>query len=204
VSVSVVIPTRGDVPLGEILDWYPREWEKVVVNNALEVKRGNQDYKVCARFIGAMRAEHNIIITQDDDCVIENPEQLVEAWVSVRDARSEDDHVVCNMPANFRHSFYQEHALIGFGGVFAKSAPERVFKRLYGPQGYMTRLLNDEFLKCCDIAFTALSPRVLVDVPYRDLEWASAPNRMWVQPDHREGRAEYLRRVLEFRDKERA
>jgi len=162
---------------------------------------------VYGRFVGVQRASHSICFVQDDDCVIEQPQELVDAWVDASSLEEHNGiefpaHVVCNMPANFRHSFYQEHALIGFGGVFHKHTPDAVFRRLLGPHGHMTRLLNNEFLKCCDIAFTALSPRVLVDVPYRDLAWASAPNRMWTQPDHRSGRAEFLRRVLAFKDKE--
>jgi hypothetical protein len=59
---------------------------------------------------------------------------------------------------------------------------------------------EDFWHRTCDIVFTALTPRVLVDVPYEDLPWASAENRMWKQPTHREERGRMLELVRQVRD----
>lgn len=107
-------------------------------------------------------------------------------------------HVVCNMPSEFRHDFYRHHALVGFGAVFHRGVVEPTFKRYLGATGYMTRMLNDEFLRTCDIPFTALNPRVLVDVPKRNLEWCDAPNRMWKQDTHQGERSRVLDRCLQL------
>ena len=40
------------------------------------------------------------------------------------------------------------------------------------------------FNRTCDIVFTGLTQRVLVDYPVRNLPYAHALNRMWKQTDH--------------------
>lgn len=210
--VSAVIPTRGDVPLDEILDSLPREWEKIVVDNSREP----QDYSVYARYIGCQRASHDLIMTQDDDVIVSDPEALVAEWIEcAADSRTHErgdslEHVVCNMPEEFRHDFYRDHSLVGFGAVFHRDAPQRAFTAFHHDKlkrlGGLCRTpveqceYNDRFRRCCDIAFTALTPRVLVDVPKRNLPWCDAPNRMWKQPEHSGERAEFLRQVLAVRD----
>lgn len=193
-NVSVVIPTRGDVPLDGILNSLPRSWEKVIVDNSQE----QQDFMVYARYIGCQRASHDLILTQDDDVIISDPEHLVRVWEELGATGPGDNRtnwIVCNMPAEFRHDFYTHHALVGFGAVFHRSIVEPTFQKYLGPHGYMTRLLNREFLRTCDIPFTALNPRVLVDVPKENLPWCNADNRMWTQPTHYTERMGVLDRV---------
>lgn len=171
---------------------------------------------VYGRYAAIEYATGDLIFCQDDDCVLSDPMAIVKEWKHVWregiQGRSgtlqfhveADRHVVCNMPVNFRHAFYQEHSLVGFGACFHKSLPSNTWGRLtaalgdagfpqdWGPQ--------PSFLRTCDIPFTALNPRVLVDVPYDDLPWASADNRMWKQPTHREERGNMLDLVLKVRD----
>jgi hypothetical protein len=203
-----VVVSRGDVSLAKVLDSLPREWEKIVVNNAREP----QDYMVYGRYVGCSYASNDLIYVQDDDVIVCDPEEIVVAWKKaaeyrydgreegVVDQRDYVDHVACNMPQEFRHDFYTDHALVGFGAVFHRSLPERTFQRFLGPRGNMTRLLNPTFLRCCDIAFTALNPRVLVDVPKQNLPWCDAPNRMWKQQTHQGEREQFLAEVLRVRD----
>ena len=40
------------------------------------------------------------------------------------------------------------------------------------------------FYRTADVIFTALTPRLLVDMPYTNLPWAESPNRMYKSPDH--------------------
>lgn len=193
-NVSAVVVTRGDVDLSVVLDSLPHHWEKVVVDNSRE----RQDFKVYGRYVGAQRASHDVVYVQDDDCVVEDPQALVSGWVLARDARDKNNHVVCNMPPEFRHAFYGRHALVGFGAVFHRSIIEPAFQRYLGNTGYMTRMLNPQFLRCCDIPFTALNDRVLANIPKHNLEWADAPDRMWKHPAHFGERAAVLERCLQI------
>lgn len=124
------------------------------------------------------------------------------------------DEVVCNMPQPFRHDFYSDHALVGFGAVFHRDAPKRAFDHFgnilpllgltnYGwwlPPGHERDDPPDKFLRTCDVVFTALTPRTLVDVPYRNLPWATADDRMYRQPEHVGERSRMLALALSVRD----
>ncbi len=208
--VSAVIPTRGDVPLDEVLDSLPRDWQKVVWDNSQR-----HDLGVYGRYAAIAECEHDLIWTQDDDVIVSDPQAIVDAWA----ARYEEEFfrwsdvmsigrfiqnspVVCNMPQEFRHDFYRDHALVGFGAVFHRDAPQMAFRRFFEgiPRTDSLPVHPHKFQRCCDIAFTALTPRVLVDVPKRNLPWADAPNRMWKQPTHQGERAEFLKQVLAVRD----
>ena len=126
-------------------------------------------------------------------------------------------HVVCNMPPEFRYDFYADHALVGFGACFHRDAPTRAFERFFKGVGAefsdwretveTLRMAEDfgfrsseNFLRTCDIVFTALTPRVLVDVPKTNLWWAEDESRMYRQPQHTEERARMLELVKEVRD----
>lgn len=227
-NVSAVVVTRGDTDLSEILESIPPEWERVVWNNgeaaydvwtpgAHKFSGGpGRDLAVYGRYHAALHvASHPIIFVQDDDCVLEPEsfEAIVEAWRSPR--RYFRDALVANMPQPFRHDFYSDHCLVGFGAMFerrlALSAFERYFRaqgRVHdrvppriagGPPGEAIPIALDvpvEFLRTCDIVFTALTPFELVDVPYRNLPWASAPNRMWRQRGHGAEREHALKLTL--------
>lgn len=152
-------------------------------------------------------------IEQNPVVAIGNPDDYPPPW----------EGVVCNMPANFRaRHFYDEHSLVGFGACFHRDAPFRAFEKFaLGAWGVQAPVVDGEsihyvweygdvvnshpddrglFNRTCDIVFTTLTPRVLVDVLYEDLPWASADNRMWKQPTHQEERQRMLDLVLKVRD----
>jgi hypothetical protein len=52
----------------------------------------------------------------------------------------------------------------------------------------------------CDVVFTALTPRALVDVPYENLPWAEDPDRMYRQPGHQAERGKMLELAFRARD----
>jgi hypothetical protein len=177
-----------------------------------------------------------LVYVQDDDVVLHDPAALVDEWYeseAIISAEHGDqrDFVVCNMPTAFREQpFYAsgEHALVGFGAVFHRSAPARAFEILswYLARAELAQVIQDtapqatetidvtdiadldslelwpELARTCDIVFTALTPRVLVDVPYENLPWADAPNRMWKQPGHQEERQRMFELVRQVRDAE--
>lgn len=230
-KVSAVIVTRGDVDLGPILRSL-RKWEVVVwdngagkvtrYNNASSPLRwyakveasGVDDLAVYGRYAAIEYARGDLIYTQDDDCIVSDPQAIVDAlipllpeigWVGSPPGElflsTLRPPVVCNMPEEFRHDFYVDHALVGFGSAFHRDAPEQAFERFntapmkmpakVGYREELERLFNHT----CDIVFTALTPRVLVDVPKENLPYASDDYRMWRQPTHQGERAAMLELV---------
>ncbi len=235
--VSAVLVTRGDVPLDQITDSITAAGidDIVVWGNS---KR--EDFSVYGRYAGIAEAKHDIIYCQDDDCVLppESIKALIEEWADYRHSQYDfshpdhkvpaewaDEHLVANMPAAFRHSFYEEHSLVGFGAVFHRDAPWRAFVRFLidkEPEDLLIRRSDGVpvarvkqldayrfgseagtspfFYRTCDVIFTALTRRVLVDVPYQNLAWAEGPDRMYRQPQHGFERARMLELALKVRD----
>jgi hypothetical protein len=196
------------------------------------------DLKVYGRYAAIeKRAVGDVIYVQDDDVIVSDPGGIVDAWAKEGTRRAlkggstyytesagsslppdlSRDFVVCNMPQEFRHDFYEDHALVGFGAAFHRDAPARAFERMWnirsselGLEGMskMSPMMEKAFevakdpvmwpaffLRTCDIVFTGLTPRVLVDVPYERMPWDSDPDRMWKQPDHLAERSEMLKLV---------
>lgn len=168
---------------------------------------GVEDLSVMSRYAAIERTDADVIYVQDDDVVVSDPREILAQWLVP--ARLRHDHVVCNMPQEFRHDFYSDNALVGFGAVFFRDTPKVVFQRwarevvshdfiqdMVGPekQGF--------FRRTCDIVFTGLSPRFLVDVPKRNLSWAEAGDRMYRQPgyvDERQRMRDFVKRVANGR-----
>jgi hypothetical protein len=228
VKVSAIIVTRGDVDCDTIVNSLPPEWETILWDNGAKVvsrwptpskliEVDCEDLSVYGRYAAIKYASHDLIYVQDDDCIVSDPQALVEAWHAqakhiqktlfkmVRPWGQDRIHVVCNMPPEFRHDFYAEHALVGFGAVFHRDAPARAFDRFWRTglegMGRWGALPSDSpFYRTCDIVFTALTPRVLVDVPKTNLWWAEDETRMYRQPTHAEERARMLELVRKVRD----
>lgn len=226
-NVSVVIPTRGNVDLMPIVESYPDEWQVVVYNNGAGhvqvmdggreewdiVAHGLADRAVYARYAAIQYASHDLIVTQDDDVIVSDPQAIVDGLITnyaeVISAPLQQptgvpthvsiakDRIVCNMPQEFRHDGYVDHALVGFGAAFHRDLPERAFARLGNTRGSLrigpidtglpmplTQEEREWFHRTCDIPFTYFSPRVIVDVPRTNLEHAYADDRMYRQPEH--------------------
>jgi hypothetical protein len=205
VKVAAIIVTRGDqwVALREsVLPSLPEDWDVLVWDNGAEVlidaRRVTSvrvsDLSVYGRYASIEYTDADLIYVQDDDCIVSAPIELDTVWMehaALQRTLGEpwNEHVVCNMPPEFRHDFYTDHALVGFGAVFHRDAPARAFLR-YAP--LEPNGTTDFFLRTCDIVFTALTPRVLVDVPKENLPYAYHYDRMWRQPEHQAERARML------------
>lgn len=208
-KVSAIVVTRGDVDLELVLDSFPEEWEQLVWDNGRqrlyrrpgterrkgvwEVVLPVADLSVYGRYAAIEHATGDVIYVQDDDCVVGYPQGIVEQFVVPLWARA--DYVVCNMPQEFRHDFYQEHALVGFGAAFHRDAPARAFER-YERWAAVNTVAGPEaerhFYATCDIVFTALTPKILVDAPKVNLPWATDDGRMYRQPEHLVDRTKML------------
>jgi len=215
--------TRGDVNLDEIVYSIADAgipFIKIWDNSKRE------DLSVYGRYAAIEYTDADLIYVQDDDCIVSDPQALVRAWKDAWRAGIQgktgtlqfhsdaDLHIVCNMPPEFRHDFYTDHALVGFGAVFHRDAPERAFERIF-PSGTFDPAGTDWydytlngigpldagfFHRTCDIVFTGLTPRVLVDVPKTNLWWAEDESRMYRQPQHVEERLRMLELVKQVRD----
>jgi hypothetical protein len=198
--VAACIVTRGNVSLTKIIDSIPDEWEVVVWDNSKQ-----DDLAVYGRYAAIELTDADVIYVQDDDCVLEPAgfDTLLNAY--------RPGALTANMPERFRHDFYTDHCLVGFGAIFDRDLPNRAFGKFftspvfdYGGEwidfwtdGFTIR--RDEFMRTCDIVFTSLTKRILVDVAHSDLPWASAPDRMWKQPEHVPERAEMRKLVAKCR-----
>jgi hypothetical protein len=212
------------VPLRPIFLSIPRGWEIVWWNNGdgtvtvtnsdaenfVDVQySGVPDLGPHARFAAIEYASHDLILVQDDDVIVSDPQAIVDAWHRViwesnglcgPDGLHEG--AVCNLPPEFR-PHYPDSALVGFGACFHREAPGRAFERLtdwYVPNLGEGAVPEEWFNRCCDVVFTTLTPRVLVDVPKENREFAEGPDRMYRQPDHVGERARMLELARKVRD----
>jgi hypothetical protein len=237
VSVSAIIVTRGDVDLGPVLDSLPTEWEIVTWNNGegycrvlgpipgpLGSQRDVPDLSVYGRYAAIEYASHDLIYVQDDDVIVSDPRAIVHAWlIAANRSGMSETTVVCNMPQEFRHSFYEEHALVGFGAAFHRDTPQRVFAKI-GFDGKTAPFIDDDdwsdltirvggvevasfpdaafVRRTCDIPVTALAETAFVDIPKENLAYAYGDDRMWRQPQHQAERSYMLEQVLKIKESE--
>lgn len=189
-DVSAVLVTRGDVDVLPVIESLACFAEVLVWDNSCET-----DCSVFGRYAAIPRAKHAVVYVQDDDCVLE-PEAF-----RLLLAGYEPDLLVANMPGEFRHRFYDDHCLVGFGALFDRALPARAFDRWYhaARHGLITYNL-DVFKRTCDVIFTALTRYVLVDGPKVNLPWANDDSRMWKQPDHVGERTRMLELARRVRD----
>ncbi len=177
--VAACLVTRGDVPLDDILDSIPDDWETVVWDNSR-----NHDLGVYGRYAAIGLTDAEYIYVQDDDAVLEP-----EAFETL-DLMAVDGLCVTNMPARFR-PHYPDSYLVGFGAVFHRDLPQQAFDRI--PD------IPADFNLVCDVYFTALTPHLALDLSYADQPWASNGDRMWKQKNHVPMRAKALQHARTLR-----
>jgi hypothetical protein len=176
--VTPVLVTRGDVPMEEVIASVALVGSACVWNNAQEP----QDMGIWGQYRAAMeRVTSPWVYFQDDD-VITEPHNIV--------ALRAPGVVVCNVPQEHRPKLEgQLDTLMGFGSVFERRLIGETFGR------YFRHFPEDEVCRReAPRIFTALNKTQWVDVPKRDLPWATAPNRMYHQPNHGKMRDEARRR----------
>ena len=196
-NCMAVLVTRGDVELTKIVDSLHHairhaqllETPSVVLwDNSCHL-----DFGPFGQYIAATRELFTeLLYFQDDDCITD-PAQIIAAW--------EPGKIVCNMPAEFRANYEnQPDKLMGFGSCFERSLIRPTFERYFRHFAIDPVLLREP-----NRIFTGLNQdRIkLVDVPKRDLPWATAPNRLYRQPDHLEMAEEARRRVRVILEREK-
>jgi hypothetical protein len=222
IPVSVCIATRGDVFMGEIYKSFPDDWEIVTYDNGAgtvsvitsrhkgefyEIRaEGKPDLGPHARFAAIEYASHDLILVQDDDVIVIDPQAIVDRWERANEGHlfmSTDptpwDGIVANVPREFR-VHYPDSALVGFGACFQRDLPEKAFTRFFAHYPNMER--DDPlFLRESCRIFTTLTHRVLVDIEKKNLPYASNDDRLWMQEDHLHFRERALSMAREVRDK---
>lgn len=196
-DVSAVLVTRGDVDVDPIL----QSWLHAGIQDAVVWDNSQTtDLAVYGRYAAIEHARQPVILVQDDDAIL--PPESIAALV----AGYQPGVVTANMPARFRHGFYRDHCLVGFGAIFDRTLPQHAFNRFlarYYPQFEQPGLeVTDDqvwWRRTCDIVFTALTERVLVDLPYEDRPFSSAAGRMWMTAGHVDERKRMLDLALAAR-----
>lgn len=171
-NVTAIIPTRGDHDLTPVLQSLP--FDQIITT---------REPGLYCRYESVKVAKHDLIFTQDDDCIVDVAELL----------RQYQGGVLCNMPARKRHEYPDGIALVGWGALFPRSAVE-VFERyfwLYKPDAL--------FLREADRVFTGLQPVQLCDVQFTHLPKAHGRDRMGAQPDHLRSLGEIRKRIYDVR-----
>jgi hypothetical protein len=191
-DVTGIVVTRGNVdllptveslaPLGELLIW----------DNSHE-----QNLSVYGRYAAIERASFDVILVQDDDCLID-PAALCAAY--------EPGVLVANMPAS-RWPDFPDSCLVGWGAIFDRDLVARCDARYqdwrlanahyrgWWPTGH-------EFHRTCDVMFATLTPHRKIDVGFTHLPWAEGPDRMFTADPaaHRRERQRMLELARKVRD----
>jgi len=173
-DVTACLVTRGDVALRPIADSFPAFAETIVWDNA----RAGADLSVFGRYAAVESAATSVVFVQDDDVV------LTPAAFDALLAAYEPGKIVANVPPEYRHDFYRDHCLVGFGAIFDRSLPPRAFANYLAGIDPMGKDDLAVFHRTCDVVFTTLTPFVLVDAPFTQRPFYADGNRMHKQPNH--------------------
>lgn len=228
-NVDMTPIVRSLPPDWEVLVWDNGAGELTVKEtpfgrDPFKVYHGVQDLSVYGRYAAIEYASHDIVYTQDDDVIVSDPQAIVRALVTREcpDCGALDhqsmtdgswichtcgcveqlpDAVACNMPPEFR-PHYPDSALVGFGAAFHRDAPEEAFSSFWSgvTEGVIPQVASDDFNRTCDVVFTTLTPRVLVDVPKTNLPYAEDADRMYRQATHVGERTRMLELARQVRD----
>jgi hypothetical protein len=172
VNVSAVIVTRGDVPLGPILDTLvdPRIDDVIVWDNSVR-----HDVKTWGRHAALAEARHRVIYSQDDDLV-----HTPEAIGRILDAYAPGVLTGCMWPAWSDNAArqgiaggYSDLAFPGSGSVYDREVP------LMAATRYLALHPFDDFFRTwCDAVIGVLAPTAQLDERFRTLPAAFLPDRL--------------------------
>lgn len=175
-NVSAVLVTRGNLTipaLSNVLESMSRSTavsQIVVWNNA----KRDVDLGVYGRYRAIDDAEHDLIYVQDDDCIVD-VDAVIRAW--------EPGRLVANMPRS-RWYDYRDSTLVGWGAVFPRELPAAAFQRFFDADPREATRLPSAFRRDCDLVFSSLTPRTVIDVGFEHLPWAETPGRLFKEPGH--------------------
>lgn len=166
-----MLVTRGDVDIAESVRSLQGFDELIVWNNAEK----DADERVYGRYLAAYQARNDVIVTHDDDCVVPDLHNLVKRWRG---------GLLVNVPGG-------EKPWLAWGGVFDRRDALAAFGR------YLQRYpADDDLLDWADVIFATQTAWTRTCYGHRDLPWATAPTRMYRQPDHYTGQERVRQRCV--------
>lgn len=161
-QVTAIVPTRGDVDISLIRTNLEEAGygEIIIADNSLLPN----DLGIYARFQACYWAKYDVIYTNDDDVVFQHHSELLSKY----------------KPGTLVSAYPQDYNIpwISTGAVFDKALVKPAFDK------YLAAYPFDEFMthKAADAIFCLLTPSVEVHpMPYVELEWAKAANRVHTQ-----------------------
>ena len=184
-EVCGIVVTRGDVSLNRVLKPLEVLDEVLIWNNSID-----DDLAVYGRYAAIEHTERPVVLVVDDDVALspEAVQGLLDAY--------EPGKIIANMPQEYR-TRYTDSCLVGFGAIFESDLPRQAFNRFHSAQsayenfpghepeyvfalnGKMEGVAESMLQRTCDVVFTTLTPRLLVDLPFEYLPWTRAENRMY-------------------------
>lgn len=187
-AVTPVVVTRGDVDLSPILATLAADMAMdfdsgppVVWNNATAAL----DLRPFGGLEAAAVITTPLIYFQDDDVLVARWRDLVRLWTPGR--------IICNMAPDFQAAYRgKRDKLIGHGGVFETALVRRTFDRYF--RHYPLDAIS---VREPNRIFTGLNEdRLQLEyVGHVNLPYASAPDRLWKQPNHGRAHIDALARV---------
>lgn len=185
-QVAVVIVTRGDVPLRDVIAPFDEyDFGAVWVWNNLT----DEDLGVYGRYAAIDNAEQPVILVVDDDVALNRG--VIEALL----ANYRPGTITANEPAEDYRNRYTDSCLVGFGAIFDRDLPAQAFAK-----ADVLGLTDDVFNRTCDVIFTSLTPYRLVDWPFEQLPWSYDDTRMYRQAGFSEERGHVLEACRELRE----
>lgn len=183
-QISAVVLTKGGYNLDEIVDSLRAAgFEQVIL---ADNSKRTVDRKVYTRYLGAVHARNNIVMTQDDDCIVD-AKALVDQY---------SEHMcemMCNMPKDRRAEYARRPghiSLVGWGAIFNVDIVSWNLMR------FLAKYPADElFDRECDRVATYLTPHIDVEVPFRHLDRALGEDRMGREARHGDDLKEICKRL---------
>lgn len=165
--VSCVLVTRGNVDMTPILESLPFA-DVVVYDNS----QRPLDLGIYGRYAGIGDARHDVIVTQDDDLIVDD-------WEAVL-ARYEPGVLFCNYPEPW------DVPWVARGAIFDRDLPQRAFDRYLAHYPFDHDFTHYQ----CDGVFGLLSERVVVEAvtPPHDLPHAFEGERISLMPGWYDGK----------------
>lgn len=187
--ISVVIPTRGDVPddiarIVEHLRTYPSVDDIYIAEGTTPFNR--------YRAIHEGKLKHELIWTQDDDCITDL-EPALDRFEDLL-ANYQERFIVNSMTLEHAAQYPGDETLLGFGSIF-----HRCLVSNHGCMPCFDPFFQDSvFLRESDRIFGTMNPHITVFPKIEILPSAHNLNRLWKQPEHLATRDEMRRRVAEI------
>jgi hypothetical protein len=190
--VTAVIVTRGDVDMQPVLDSlvFPevRVWDN---------SKSDTDQMTYGRLLSALRAETEVIYSQDDDIVHspENQMQILAAYSPTKLVGCMWKDWSDGARQQGIENGYDDLVFPGSGSISQRSLWTDAHGR------YLQHYPHDDFFRMwSDTIIGVISPTIQLPLRFEELDWGNNTNRMAWMDDAVAQKTEAIRRAREVRD----